>query len=116
VRVSRVPSKAVNLLFIVEDAFQITGRGCILVPGPAAATGGPSVKVGTPIRLGLADGTVQDTHICGLEMLNFGPRPRPAVITAPILLPKDFRKEDVPIGTKVFLLAEADAPESASGT
>ena len=101
-----------NLLFIVEDAFQITGRGCVLVPGPAAATCGPAVKAGAPLRLELANGTVLDTRIKGLEMLNFGSRPRPAVITVPILLPKNLRKEDVPPGTKVFLLADADAPAS----
>lgn len=91
-------------LFVVEDVFQITGRGCVIVPGPPAATGGPIVKVGSPLRLELPDGTARETRIAGLEMLNFRARPRPAVMTVPILLPRDISKEDVPLGTKVFLL------------
>jgi translation elongation factor EF-Tu-like GTPase len=101
-----------KLLFTVEDAFQITGRGCVLVPGLSGEPGMPPVKVGSPLRLELADGTIRETHVAGLEMLNFGARPRPAIITAPILLPMNIRKEDVPPGTKVFLLADANVAAS----
>lgn len=101
-----VPSIAMKLLFVVEQAFQITGRGCVLAPGPASATGGPVVKVGSAIRLEQGDGSVRDTYIQGMEMLNYGSRPRPAVLTVPILLPKDLKKDDVPPGTRVFLLPD----------
>ncbi|RZI57923.1 MAG: hypothetical protein EOP37_18420 [Rubrivivax sp.] len=95
-----------KLLFVVEHAFQITGRGCVLAPGPAAANGGPVVKVGSAIRLEFGDGSVRDTHVKGIEMLNYGSRPRPAVLTVPILLPNDLKKDDVPPGTRVFLLPD----------
>lgn len=93
-----------TLLFIVEDAFQITDRGCVLVPGPSAGPGGPTVRVGDPIRLVKPDGEVIDTEIRGIEML--GRRPRPKVITAPILLPLDITKEQVPVGTRVLSLCD----------
>lgn len=91
-----------TLLFIVEDAFQITGRGCILVPGPSAEAGGPTLRVGDPIRLVKPDGQVVDTEVRGIEMINR--RPRPQVITAPILLPKGITKDQVPVGTRVLSL------------
>ena len=101
-----------KLLLTVENVFQITGRGCLLVPGLSGDPGVPPLKVGSALRLELEDGTVRDTHVAGLEMLNYGARPRPAVITVPILLPANIRKEDVPPGTKVFLLPDADTAAS----
>ena len=49
-------------------------------------------------------GKVIDTFIEELEMISF--RTRPKKIPAPILLPKDLKKDDVPIGTEVWLLEE----------
>lgn len=89
-------------LFVVEDAFEIPGRGCVVVPGLTVAS--PPVKVGSSIRLQLPDGTMKDTFVAGIEMLNYGPRPRPAVFTFPVLLPREFRKGNVPPGTKVLLM------------
>jgi translation elongation factor EF-Tu-like GTPase len=93
----------ITVLFVVEDVFQITGRGCVLAPG--IPSGAPPVKVGSLLRLELPNGTVRETVVAGLEMLNFGARPRPAIISVPILLPREIRKEDVPSGTRVFLLS-----------
>ena len=90
------------LLFTVEDAFQLSGRGCVLVPGPIAEAGGPEVRVGDPIRLAKPDGSHVDTVIHGVEMI--GRRPPPKVLTAPILLPAELSKADVPVGTKVLAL------------
>lgn len=64
------------------------------------------MKVGSAIRLELDDGTVRDTYVKGIEMLNYGSRPRPTVLTVPILLPNDLKKDDVPPGTRVFLLSD----------
>jgi len=93
-----------TLLFIVEDAFQITGRGCILVPGPVAEPGGPTLHIGDPIRLAKPDGQLVDTKIRAFEMI--GRRPVPKVITAPILLPREITKDQVPVGTQVFSLRD----------
>jgi hypothetical protein len=90
------------LLFTVELAFQISNRGCVLVPGLATEPGGPVIKVGSQIRLVTPEGELIDTYIRGIEMLNYGSR-RPEKITAPILLPPSITKECVPPGTKVFL-------------
>ena len=94
------------LLFIVEDAFQINGRGCVLAPGPSVEPGAQIVRVGDRIRLLKPNGEIIDSVIRGLEML--GRRPRSQVITAPILLPKDITKADVPKGTKVILLGVSE--------
>ena len=91
-----------TLLFVVEDAFQITGRGCVLVPGPSAEPGGPALRVGDRIRLIKPDGQEIDTQVRGVEMIHR--RPPPKVITAPILLPKEITKDQVPVGTRVLLI------------
>jgi translation elongation factor EF-Tu-like GTPase len=96
-----------RLLFVVEDAFQITGRGCVLAPGPVAEAGGPVLRVGDRIRLVKPDGQSIETTVRGIEMI--GRRPRPAVITAPILLPREITKDQVPPGTHVFALAHLPA-------
>ena len=99
------------LLFVVEDAFQIADRGCVLVPGPVAEVGGPEVRVGDPIRLVKPDGQTIDTKIQGLEMI--GRRPPPKVITAPILLPSGITKDQVPKGTHVLSLRSTGGANSS---
>ncbi|MCD6673764.1 MAG: hypothetical protein LT106_13020 [Burkholderiaceae bacterium] len=94
-----------TLLFTVADAFQIKGRGCVLAPGPSAEPGTTPIHIGDAIRLIFPDGGSVDTQIRGLEMINF--RKRPEVITVPILLPSDLKKDDVPPGTQVYLLRRA---------
>jgi len=89
------------LLFVVEDTFQITGHGCVLAPGPSAEPGAQTIRVGDRLCLRKPNGQSFDTVIRGVEML--GRRPRPKVITAPILLPREITKDDVPIGTEVWL-------------
>lgn len=89
------------LLFVVEDAFQITGRGCVLAPGPVAEPGARPVRVGDQLRLHKPDGQSFDTVIRGVDML--GRRQRSEIITAPILLPREITKDDVPIKTEVWL-------------
>ena len=88
-------------LFTVADVFQIARRGCVLVPG--VAEGGPVVRMGDAIRLRTPDGRVIDTEVRGLEMISYLSVPK--AITIPILLPSSLRKEDVPIGTEVFLVS-----------
>lgn len=100
-----------TLLFIVEDAFQIKGRGCVLVPGLLAEPGAPAVRIGAAIRLLTPNGTSIDTVIRGIEMLNRGLPP--PVMTAPILLPKNITKEQVPRGTQVVLLMDDEKGDPA---
>ncbi len=93
------------LLFIVEDAFQLSGRGCVLVPGPVAEPGGPVLRVGDPIRLLKPDGQSIDTTVRGVEIN--GRRPHPAVLTAPILLPREITRDQVPRGTQVLAIKQS---------
>ena len=90
-------------LFVVDQAFHLSGRGCVLAPGPSIEDGAPVVRVGDRIRLVLPSGEVLNTRIKGLEMLKRLVRPR--VLTAAILLPTNITKEQVPIGTHVYLAA-----------
>lgn len=89
------------LLFIVEDAFQITNRGCVLAPGPSGEAGAQPLRIGDRLQLRKPDGQSFETVIQGVEMLG---RPRQKVITAPILLPRDITKNDVPKGTEVWFI------------
>ena len=91
-------------LFTVADRFQIEGRGCVLVPGLPTEPGSPDVVRGALIRLRRPDGREIDTCIKEIEMISY--RKRPEKICIPILLPKDVTKEDVPVGTEVFLIEE----------
>jgi translation elongation factor EF-Tu-like GTPase len=94
-----------HLLFIVEDAFQIRDRGCVLAPGVPTEPEAPVVKVGSSIALLTPNGRTILTSVKGIEILNFGSQ-RPVKITAPILLPKEVTKDLVPKGTKVFLVVQ----------
>ena len=93
-----------TLLFTVECAFQITGRGCVLAPGPSLAAGAPAVRIGDRIRLHHPDGKSIDTVIRGLDML--ARRPQSIANTAPLLLPSAFAKADIPEGTEVWLMEQ----------
>ena len=88
-----------KLLSVVEEVFEITVRGCILIPGIPLDT--PHVvKIRAPIRLLRPDGSTVETYVAGIEMISATP-PRPGPI--PILLPPELRKSDIPVGTQVFL-------------
>jgi translation elongation factor EF-Tu-like GTPase len=92
------------LLFTVEEAFQISGRGCVLVPGIPEEHESLDVHVGDVVRLVKPDGEAIETKIRGVEMINYGTRPRPTVISVPILVGGEVTKQDVPRGTRVFLV------------
>lgn len=101
-------------LFVVEQTCDLSGRGCVLAPGPSIEEGAQPVRAGDPIRLVLPMGGTIDTHIKSLGWLKR--LVRPAVLTAPMLLPKEITKGQVPVGTKVFLLAdlEHNVPDRAA--
>lgn len=78
------------LLFIVEKVFFITNRGVVLSPGLRKKV----VRVGSPVRLIRPDKSTLDTKICGITFNEFHD----------ILLVPEVRKEDVPVGTEVWLI------------
>lgn len=92
-----------NLLSVVEDVFEIAGRGCVIVPGIPVETS-LIVKIDDRLRLLCPDGTSISTHVAGIELINVScVEPHPI----PILLPKVIQKSDVPIGTQLFLVQVA---------
>ena len=93
------------LLFTVDDAFQLSGRpGLVLVPGIPDLPGMPLVRIGSPIVLSTPCGKRINTEVAAFEMLNFGSRPRPAILSAPVALPAGISKQEVPAGTTVSLV------------
>jgi translation elongation factor EF-Tu-like GTPase len=77
-------------LFTVENIFLITYRGLVVTSGPKNRI----VRIGDRIQLILPDKSVIQTKIKGLEFHE----------NWAALLEKGLRKEDVPIGTEVWLL------------
>ena len=76
-------------LFKVEQAFMITGRGLVLTSG----LGDKIVATGSKLKLVRPDKSVLETTITGVT---FGEK-------RDILIGSNIKKEDVPIGTEVWL-------------
>jgi hypothetical protein len=86
-----------QLLFIVEDRFEIAGRpDLVLVPGIPSSAG--TLPVGQPLLLKRADGSAMTSSIGGFELLHT-PLPKDSV---PISV-YGLRKDDVPVGTEVWM-------------
>jgi len=89
-----------TLLFKVEDVFDISGRGCVIAP--AMPTGADfKIRAKDQIQLRTPAGQAVDTHIASIELLK--PQDGSACRMA-IMLPRDLVKQDIPIGTEVWLL------------
>jgi hypothetical protein len=83
-------------LFLVKDVFTILGRGIVLVPG-IGYNDLRILKVGDKITLEKPDGSSRQVRIG--EFWTPAPNPKRQIL----ILLKRFKKEDVPIGTKVWL-------------
>ena len=79
-------------LFKVDERFMVTGRGLILVPG----LGDKKATVGDPIKIIRPDQKIIETTIVGIGWNEF----------RDILVGKDLTKDDVPIGSEVWLNKE----------
>jgi hypothetical protein len=83
----------------VEDAFQISERGCVIVPAIPRAKVEFLLHAQDLIQLRNPDGRILDTYIVGIEMV-CGPKARDRMA---FLLPADITKRDVPRGTEIWL-------------
>ena len=83
-------------LLKVVDTFAIPGRGVAMAPGIVLIEG-EKVRIGDPLMLIRPDGTRLMSVIGGLEFFNPNPRSEIGIFL------KDLTKEDVPIGTEVWL-------------
>lgn len=81
-------------LFTVTEAFMITGRGVVLMPG--LGENAPYVKPGSKIRLVRPDKSELRTSIQGITFND----------QHDILLTPEVTKADVPPGTEVWLSEE----------
>ncbi|MFN0044865.1 MAG: hypothetical protein ACKVOS_00175 [Sphingorhabdus sp.] len=87
-----------KLLSVVEDVFEISGRGPVVIVPGIPRQGDWHVKIGDSLTLKLPDGTITSTEVRGIEMASL-PHPR----SIPILLGLGLTKCDVPIGTEVWV-------------
>jgi hypothetical protein len=93
-------------LFVVDGTFTVFGRGIGLLPGVPKDELGPRVTPGMTIELHRPDGTVLATTIRAVEWFQTPPAP-----SAPLHMPPEIRKEDVPVGTEVWLDDDPPSPE-----
>lgn len=90
-------------LFTIEDTFNILGRGIIV--GGELEPNSPICRIGTVVVLVLPNGNELVTEISGIEMIkpiDYETFNRNRV---GIMLKDVIKKEDVPVGTEVFLKA-----------
>jgi hypothetical protein len=85
----------------IEDSFQISGRGCVIVIPKSSLPSTDRIKIGDFIQLRNTDGRVFETHIAGIEML-CGPRVRGDV--SAFLLPDGIPRSEIPPGTEFWLV------------
>ena len=102
-------------LFTIADRFSIDGRGVVVVPGIPHAAGTPVVHRGDPLILRTPLGEIIHTNLQDIELIRYMPGAKRLEAT-PISLPKAIHKFDIPIGTEVYLAAEAaNKAKSESG-
>jgi hypothetical protein len=89
-----------RLLLKVEDVFNIAGRGLTLAPAIPDNLGF-AIRPKDRIQLRTPNGRALDTHIASFSLsrpIGGGPT------TVALELPSDIRRDDVPIGTEVWLV------------
>lgn len=79
-------------LFKVQDRFMITGRGLILVPG----LGDKKASINDTIKIVRPDNSIIETKIKGISFS----------LNRDILVESNLTKDDVPIGSEVWLNKE----------
>ena len=95
-----------KLLFNVENVFEISGRGCFILPGIRNDSALDfALKAGDRILIRKSDGSEIDTEICELEFADNLTSKRSWVA---IRFPSDIRKSDVEIGCKVWLIERGE--------
>jgi translation elongation factor EF-Tu-like GTPase len=88
-----------TFLFRIEEVFEISGRGCVIVP---TIVEGADFKIRPrdAIQLRTPDRRTLNTHIGSVEFL----KPEVGACRMAILLPPGVGKQDVPAGADVWLI------------
>ena len=76
----------------------------MLAPGVSCEPGDPVVRLGHRIRLRMPNRSHVDTTVRDIGHIRYAKMPER--ITFPVLLPDNITKDDVPVGTEVFLIEE----------
>lgn len=95
-----------TLLYIIDEAFQISGRGCVLAPGISEATS-IQVKKGDLVKLVQPSGKTFDSVIHSLDAIHNRSTDKPEIRIL-VVLPKSVTKQDVPPGTQLIWLTSAE--------
>lgn len=90
-----------QFLFEIEDVFDISGRGCVVVPGIPCSFAS-DVRVGSRLLVEAPSGARLETTILAFELINRGRRTE----HAPFMVPRSILKEQLPIGSRVFLMRD----------
>ena len=85
-------------LSTVDDVFELSGRGSVVVVPGIPRKGDWRIKVGDALILERPDGSKLESSVRGVEMLS---PPNPTCI--PLLIGVGLSKSDVPIGTKLWV-------------
>jgi hypothetical protein len=89
-----------DFLFEIEDVFEIKGYRNIIVPGIPYSYPVP-IGIGAKIVIETPNGQLIETTIAGFEMINRGRK----MEHAPFSIPKGIEKNQLPAGSKVYLVA-----------
>lgn len=82
-------------IFVIEDHFQIKGRGLIITGKIEKKSS--ELKIGIPIIVCRPDGSEVETKIAGID------RFRPPNFEIEAILIHNLTKDDLPIGSSVFI-------------
>ena len=83
----------------VEDVFEITGRGCVIVPGIPYSFD-PQIGKGATLEFHNPSGSVVCATLKGIELVNRG---KP-MEHAPFSVNRDVKKGDIEVGAKIYLI------------
>jgi len=87
-----------RFLFKIEDVFEISGRGCVIVPAIPEGTDF-KIRARDAIQLRTPEGRTLNTYIRAVEMVKVAAGP----CRIAIMLPPDVLKQDVAEGSEVWL-------------
>ena len=83
----------------VEHVFDISGRGCVVVPGIPNSFE-PSLSVGAQLQFNNPSGSIVRATIQGIEMINRGK----LMNHSPFSLDRSVKKSDIEPGAKMYLV------------
>ena len=86
-----------ELLYRVDDVFDLGGRCVVATPGIPPET--PGIRNGTLLELRRPDGSVVQTQIADIAFVSPYDPKRPIQFS----FPPGLKKQDIPVGTEVWM-------------